>query len=113
VGDFGLLTCELVTDFQPQNDTTEVSSSPVPILYLWTFQFHATHTYPRSGKRNAHSKKGPETAQKKSELLQVWWAQQDLNLRPSDYESPALTAELWALQGIFIFVHDVDGGKGF
>ena len=24
------------------------------------------------------------------------WAQQDLNLRPSDYESPALTAELWA-----------------
>ena len=26
-----------------------------------------------------------------------WWAQQDLNLRPSDYESPALTTELWAL----------------
>jgi hypothetical protein len=25
-----------------------------------------------------------------------WWAQQDLNLRPSDYESPALTTELWA-----------------
>ena len=25
-----------------------------------------------------------------------WWAQQDLNLRPSDYESPALTPELWA-----------------
>ena len=24
------------------------------------------------------------------------WAQQDLNLRPRDYESPALTAELWA-----------------
>jgi hypothetical protein len=24
------------------------------------------------------------------------WAQQDLNLRPSDYESPALTTELWA-----------------
>src|SRR5712692_2539695 len=30
------------------------------------------------------------------QLLKVWWAQQDLNLRPSDYESPALTAELWA-----------------
>ena len=28
--------------------------------------------------------------------LLSWWAQQDLNLRPSDYESPALTAELWA-----------------
>ena len=28
-----------------------------------------------------------------------WWAQQDLNLRPSDYESPALTTELWALSG--------------
>ena len=27
-----------------------------------------------------------------------WWAQQDLNLRPSDYESPALTTELWAHQ---------------
>lgn len=26
-----------------------------------------------------------------------WWAQRDLNPRPSDYESPALTAELWAL----------------
>ena len=25
-----------------------------------------------------------------------WWAQRDLNPRPSDYESPALTAELWA-----------------
>ena len=24
------------------------------------------------------------------------WAQQDLNLRPIDYESTALTAELWA-----------------
>src|SRR5205809_577336 len=28
--------------------------------------------------------------------LSRWWAQQDLNLRPDDYESPALTAELWA-----------------
>src|SRR2546426_3518655 len=26
------------------------------------------------------------------------WAQRDLNPRPSDYESPALTAELWALR---------------
>ncbi len=26
-----------------------------------------------------------------------WWAQRDSNPRPSDYESPALTAELWAL----------------
>ena len=25
-----------------------------------------------------------------------WWAQRDLNPRPSDYESPALTPELWA-----------------
>ncbi len=30
-----------------------------------------------------------------------WWAQQDLNLRPSDYESPALTAELWA-RGVLV-----------
>ena len=27
-----------------------------------------------------------------------WWAQRDLNPRPSDYESPALTPELWAQQ---------------
>src|ERR1051325_10983753 len=27
-----------------------------------------------------------------------WWAHQDLNLGQSDYESPALTAELWALK---------------
>ena len=26
------------------------------------------------------------------------WAQRDLNPRPSDYESPALTTELWAQQ---------------
>ena len=27
-----------------------------------------------------------------------WWAHSDLNRGPSDYESPALTAELWAHQ---------------
>jgi hypothetical protein len=41
-----------------------------------------------------------KTAQKlhrqKPKLLQIAWAQRDLNPRPSDYESPALTAELWA-----------------
>ena len=26
-----------------------------------------------------------------------WWAHQDSNLGPTDYESAALTAELWAL----------------
>lgn len=29
--------------------------------------------------------------------LFVWCAQQDSNLQPSDYESAALTIELWAL----------------
>jgi hypothetical protein len=33
--------------------------------------------------------------------LSCWWAHQDLNLGPSDYESPALTAELWAHQNDF------------
>ena len=28
----------------------------------------------------------------------VWWAHQDLNLEPTDYESAALTVELWALE---------------
>ena len=27
-----------------------------------------------------------------------WWAHQDLNLEPTDYESAALTVELWALE---------------
>jgi|GEM_PF-5368756 hypothetical protein len=30
-----------------------------------------------------------------------WWAQQDSNLRPSDYESPALTPELWARSRVY------------
>ena len=28
--------------------------------------------------------------------LAKWWAHQDLNLEPTDYESAALTVELWA-----------------
>lgn len=28
--------------------------------------------------------------------LNNWWAHQDLNLEPTDYESAALTVELWA-----------------
>jgi hypothetical protein len=28
--------------------------------------------------------------------LSPWWAHQDLNLEPTDYESAALTVELWA-----------------
>jgi hypothetical protein len=34
-----------------------------------------------------------------------WWAHQDSNLEPRDYESPALTIELWARAG------GVDGGQ--
>ena len=29
-------------------------------------------------------------------LASTWWAHQDLNLEPTDYESAALTVELWA-----------------
>ena len=29
-------------------------------------------------------------------FIGVWWAHQDLNLEPTDYESAALTVELWA-----------------
>jgi hypothetical protein len=32
----------------------------------------------------------------KSEDVRSWWARQDLNLGPTDYESAALTAELRA-----------------
>jgi hypothetical protein len=38
----------------------------------------------------------------------VLWAQQDLNLRPTDYESAALTAELWARDG----AKDTETGPG-
>ena len=31
-----------------------------------------------------------------------WWAHSDLNRGPSDYESPALTAELWALKVLIL-----------
>ena len=30
------------------------------------------------------------------DVLGIWWARQDLNLGPTDYESAALTAELQA-----------------
>ena len=29
-------------------------------------------------------------------MLEIWWAHSDLNRGPNDYESSALTAELWA-----------------
>jgi hypothetical protein len=32
----------------------------------------------------------------KENLCALWWAHQDLNLEPTDYESAALTVELWA-----------------
>src|ERR1017187_5744945 len=47
-------------------------------------------------------------------LRKGWWAQQDLNLRPSDYESPALTAELWAREmklNSSEFILPASGGK--
>jgi hypothetical protein len=34
----------------------------------------------------------------KENLRWLWWAHQDLNLEPTDYESAALTVELWALR---------------
>ena len=33
-------------------------------------------------------------------MLEFWWALQDLNLGPIDYESTALTAELRARKGL-------------
>ena len=32
----------------------------------------------------------------RAEFFLRWWAHQDLNLEPTDYESAALTVELWA-----------------
>ncbi len=37
--------------------------------------------------------------------MEVWWALKDLNLRPTDYESAALTAELRARRRFGRFVH--------
>ena len=41
----------------------------------------------------------PSTAEIVCKLLISWWALKDLNLRPTDYESAALTAELRARFG--------------
>ncbi len=40
---------------------------------------------------------GEEDSALTSELTAPWWALKDLNLRPTDYESVALTTELRAL----------------
>ena len=43
---------------------------------------------------------------KSSELrIDYLWAQQGSNLRPSGYEPPALTAELWA-RSAFLIIND-------
>ena len=54
---------------------------------------------PRSGARGVFT--APACLPKqhtRRHCLCKWWAQRDLNPRPSDYESPALTTELWAQQ---------------
>src|SRR5229473_3898867 len=38
------------------------------------------------------------TTSTKFAVIELWWALKDLNLRPTDYESAALTAELRALE---------------
>ena len=38
------------------------------------------------------------------ERREEWWAHQDSNLGPTDYEPAALTAELWAPMGGNSFV---------
>jgi hypothetical protein len=40
------------------------------------------------------------------QLYGVWWAHQDLNLEPTDYESAALTVELWARPFGFYILRD-------
>ena len=37
-----------------------------------------------------------EVGSQRNSVIGKWWAHSDLNRGPSDYESPALTAELWA-----------------
>src|SRR5690606_17374112 len=48
--------------------------------------------HPAGGVKAAHRTSGPLRGGPGNQV----WAQQDSNLRPRDYESPALTAELWA-----------------
>ena len=46
---------------------------------------------------------GPEKVSGCRDLLKqhdLWWAQEDSNLRPTDYESAALPTELWAHYGL-------------
>ena len=41
-----------------------------------------------------------------------WWAHKDLNLEPTDYESAALTVELWAREAGSSISRAEDRGQG-
>jgi hypothetical protein len=41
-------------------------------------------------------------AEPKRRRREGWWAHQDLNLEPADYEPAALTIELWARKKLLI-----------
>ena len=47
---------------------------------------------PVEGHLGAHIEEDPQKARPKVRTLRFWWAQQDSNLRPADYESAALTS---------------------
>ena len=51
---------------------------------------------PELGQRNGQSEWKIDDAAAANSLKTKWWARQDLNLGPTDYESAALTAELRA-----------------
>jgi hypothetical protein len=46
--------------------------------------------------------KGASEAFTLCSVLEKWWARQDLNLGPTDYESAALTAELRARRALML-----------
>ena len=49
-----------------------------------------------------------ERTKERTKLVNLinWWARRDLNPQPRDYESPALTVELQALQGLTRAISD-------
>jgi hypothetical protein len=57
---------------------------------------NATPSLEAVGRELRHNRQNTDASEAARTLENKWWARQDLNLGPTDYESAALTAELQA-----------------
>ena len=67
------------------------------MCWLTSTVYQDVHHVPsRSSTPSCFAENPANTRMEATKAAWKWWAQRDLNPRPSDYESPALTTELWA-----------------